>query len=67
MLGFDFVFIVLKLLLEFLGRWLCVEAYTNIKKLFSAIAEYRSTTDRRLQIDIISLREIYSQGKLSKQ
>lgn len=61
-LGFDYAYIIKTLLEEFLCRTVTMEALRDRKMLLNLIAKDASTTDRRIQIHIIELRETYFIG-----
>ena len=66
MLGFDYAFYVRDLLEEILGRSFKIEAMIDSKTVFNVVAKDGKTTERRLQIDILSLRESYDNGELNR-
>lgn len=64
--GFDFVFILRKSLVEFLGRKVALDAFTDRKTLYNVVAKDVATAERRLHIDILVLWESYEKGELSR-
>lgn len=51
---------------DVLGRYLKIESYADSKTLFDVIEKDSGTTEKRLQIDIFSLRESYAKGELAR-
>lgn len=60
--GFDFSFLILKILSKILGRCIGLEAYVDIRTFFNVISKYGATIKRRFQINIFDLKEIYAHG-----
>ena len=65
-LGFDFAFIVKDLIEEILGREVKLEALVDSKTVFDVIARDAQTSERRLQIDVLALRQSYDRGELDR-
>lgn len=63
-LGFDNAYIVRDLVDEFIGRRMFIGAIIDSKTVFDIIAKRSQTTLKRLQIDVLSLRENYDSGDL---
>lgn len=55
-LGLDYAYVIERLLEEILNRKVTMEALVESKTLFNVIAKAISTTDSRLQIDILDIR-----------
>lgn len=64
-LGFDYSLIVRSLLEEMLRRAVPLEDYLYIKTVFDVVDKDGSTTEKRLQIDVLSLRESYARGEVT--
>lgn len=65
-LGFDYAFVIKDLLEDILGRKIKIEALIDSKTVFNVITKEGSTTERRLQIDILALRQSYDIGELHR-
>ena len=65
-LGFDYAIIIREMLNEILGRMLKIEAMIDSKTVFNVIAKDSQTTERRLQIDALGIRQSYNTVELSK-
>ena len=65
-LGFDFSFVVKDLIEELLGREIKLEAMVDSKTVFDVIARDSQTAERRLQIDVLALRQSYNCGELDR-
>lgn len=65
-LGFDYAYTIKTLLEEILKRAVDMEALVGSKTLFNVIAKDAATTERRLQIDALALKESYAAGELSR-
>lgn len=56
-LGFDFAFLEQYLIEEILGKSIRMEAMMDRKTVFNVVAKDGKTEERRLQIDILALRQ----------
>lgn len=65
-LGFDYAYVVKDLIEEILGRTIMLDAMVDSKTVFDVIAKDAKTTERRLQIDVIALRQSYDMGELNR-
>ena len=65
-LGFDYAYLIKDQLDEILGRDVKIEAVVDSKTTFNVVAKEGKTTERRLQIDIMTLRQSYDNGELSR-
>lgn len=65
-LGFDYAFLIKTMIKEILGRTLVIEAIIDKKTVFNIIAKEGKTTEKRLQIDVLSIRESYDLGELRR-
>lgn len=65
-LGFDYAFIVKDLIEEIIGRSIRLEALIDSKTVFNVIAKDGQTAERRLQIDVLALRQSYDIGELDR-
>lgn len=63
-LGFDNAYIIRELVLELTGRRLVIDAVIDSITVFDVIAKRSQTTEKRLQIDVLSLRENHDRGDL---
>lgn len=59
-LGFDHAFCIRNLLQEILGRKMELRSYVDRQTVIYVISQYGQTNERRLQIDISTLRESYA-------
>lgn len=62
-LGFDYAFVVQDLLMDMTGRHFPLEALVDSKTVFDIVAKQSQTTEKRLQIDAMALRQSYDGGK----
>lgn len=65
-LGFDSAFLVKDLVEELLGRTIKLEALIDSKTVFNVIAKDGKTSEKRLQIDVLALRQSYDLGELDR-
>ena len=65
-LGFDYVYIIRDLIYEITGRKLDIEAITDSKSLFNVVTKDGQAAERRLQIDMLTLKQNYDAGELSR-
>lgn len=65
-LGFEYSFIVRDLLESVIGRTLKLESLVDSKTLFDIISKNGATSESRLQIDVLSLRQSHYNGDLNK-
>ena len=65
-LGFDFAFLIKTMIDEIIGRNLEIDAMMDRKTVFNIIAKDGKTTEKRLQIDVLSIRESYDLGELRR-
>ena len=65
-LGFDYAFVIKDLVEEILGRHVKVEVMVDSKTTFNVVAKDGKTTERRLQIDVLALRQSYDLGELDR-
>jgi hypothetical protein len=63
--GFDWGFLLQHDLLEITGRKLPIVVYTDSKSLFDCITAMSATAERRLLIDITTVREAYTSEEIS--
>ena len=62
--GFDQAYVAQQILQETLDVPIPIDAYVDSKTLFNVIAKQSSTTEKRLQIDICSLKESHARNEL---
>ena len=62
--GFDQAYTVRHIMEEILGRKLDLDAYVDSRTTFNCVAKSASTLEKRLQIDVASLREAYTRGEI---
>lgn len=65
-LGLDYAYVINTLLAEILNRTVTREDLVDNKTLFNVVSKHASTTERRLHIDIIAIRESYAVCELSR-
>ena len=65
-IGFDYAYLVRDLILELTGIEMMIEALVDSKTVFDVIAKDAKTTERRLRIDVMALRQSYDAGELEK-
>lgn len=65
-LGFDYAYIIQDMLQEILGTKYEIEVMTDSRTLFNVVTKDAMTTERRLQIDILQVRESYDNGEIRK-
>ena len=63
-LGFDYAYIIKNQVEEILGRSMSIEAMIDSKTVFNVVAKEGKITEKRLQIDILALRQSYDGGEL---
>lgn len=63
-LGFYYAHILCDQLTEMLHRDVDIDVFLDSRTILDVIAKDSGTSERRLQIDILSLREIYGNGEL---
>lgn len=63
-LGFDYAFVLWEMLTELLDRDVKIEALVDSNTLFDVISKDASTTERRLQIDVLGLRVSHENEEL---
>lgn len=66
LLGFDNAFPIHEILSHILARDLPIEAFVDSKTVFDLIAKDGKTRERKLQIDVSAMRELYSNGELAR-
>ncbi len=62
--GFDNAFVAKEMLREILGENLPIDGIVDSRTLFNVVAKNSSTLEKRLQIDVHSLRESHDRGEL---
>ena len=65
-LGFDFAFVIRYLINDITGIHMDIEGMTDSRTTFNVVAKETQSTERRLQIDIHSLRESYDTGEMKR-
>lgn len=65
-LGFDYAYAVKNFVKEIIGRTIQLEAMIDSKTVFNVIEKDGQTAERRLQIDVLALRQSYDQGELAQ-
>ena len=65
-LGYDVAFVVKDLVEEILGREIKLEVMIDSRTVFNVIAKDGQTVEKRLQIDVLALRQSYDVGELEK-
>lgn len=65
-LGFDYAFVVKDLIEEILGHHISLDALIDSRTVFNVIAKDAQTAERRLQIDVLALRQSYDAGELER-
>ena len=65
-LGFDFEYVIQDMVKELIGRKLDVEVMTDSKTLFNVVTKEAMTTERRLQIDILTIKQSYDEGEIRR-
>ena len=65
-LGFDYAYLIQNMLHEILGWTMEIEGITDSKTVFNVVAKEAQTTERRLQIDICTVKESYDKGELRR-
>lgn len=65
--GFDFAFSLQHDLRTILKRYVAIKLYTESKSLFDMLITAGYTSEKRLMIDLISLRDAYERGEISDQ
>lgn len=65
-LGFDYAVVIQHLISRLLGKSIEREAFVDSKTLFKVVAKDRSTSEKRLMIDISALKQSYESGELSR-
>ena len=63
---FDSAYIIMLTLQEILGREIDLEGQVDSQTLFNVVAKYASTLEKRLQIDVNSIRQRQDNGELKK-
>ena len=64
--GYDHAFVIRHTLYELLGRYIPIDAYVDSKTTFNCVAKSASTQEKRLQIDVSSLREALHCNEIRK-
>ena len=65
-LGYDVAFVVKDLVEEILGREVKLEVMIDSRTVFNVIAKDGQTAEKRLQIDVLALRQSYDAGELEQ-
>lgn len=65
-LGFGYSYVVQHKLIESLGSDVTLEVYVSMRTIFNVFAKDEATSERRIQIYILSLGIFYERFKLSK-
>ena len=62
--GYDNAFVTKSMIEEILGVSIPIDGYVDSRTLFNVVAKFASTTEKRLQIDVQSLREAQDRQEL---
>ena len=65
-LGFDYAYVIQHLVEEIIGRTIKLEAMIDSKTVFNVVAKDGQTAEKRLQIDVLALRQSYDLGELDR-
>lgn len=64
-IGFKYAFMVKELVAKIIGRKIKIEAMPDSKTDFNVVAKYGQTTERRLQIECLTLHQNMTTAKLT--
>lgn len=66
LLGFDYAYVLQDMIVELLGTTFELELVTASMTLFNVVTKNAMTTNRRLQIDIMQVRQSYDDGEIRR-